>query len=220
MPPNWDCRREGTEWLCVSQYSQKAKEAIIILTAKEAGPSDTLAQYEARLKEPRMLPKSNGGPAATSKILHVQQRIINNQPWVDSLHMGSEVSSYYTRYLGTVKERIALLVTFSAHKSQYTLYSNDFIKAIESLRVTASKDLTNGSRPLTGYHPGSEPLGQPIPMGDSPSDPFPMEDQNPNGSGIKKLLGLALILIALGIFIFLRTQKKSTKSTKSTKTKK
>jgi hypothetical protein len=206
LPPNWDCKREGTEWLCISQFSAKAKEAIIILTAKEVGPTDTLPAYMAHLKEPRTLP-SKAGPSTPSKVLHVQQRNINNHPWIDGLHLGSEVTTYYTRYLATVKERIAILVTFSAHRSHYTQYSNDFIRAIESLRVTASKDMM--ARPTSPGKVGRGHIGSPLPgPGGGQFEQFPDEDPTGGAGQMRKLLGLALILVALGLFMFMRSRKK------------
>ncbi|MGE0763707.1 MAG: hypothetical protein AB7N80_10555 [Bdellovibrionales bacterium] len=207
LPPNWDCSREGTEWLCVSQFEKsQQKEAIIVLTAKEVGPADTLQQYMAHLKEPRLLPNKSGPPIA-SKVLHVQQRTLNNHPWVDGLHQGSEVSTYYTRYLGTVKDRVAILVTFSAHRSSYTKYSNDFIRAIDSLRVTATKDLI-GKNPVAGKGSRSETFGQPIPPGGMMgTEGLPGEDGSGGKDNLRKLLGLALIAAAIGIFILMRTRK-------------
>jgi len=214
LPPNWDCRRDGTEWVCISQFAnQKPKEAMIILTAKEVGPNDTLAGYTAHLKEPRTLPNKSG-PPTQSKVFEVKQRLVNNQPWIDGLHLGSEVTDYYTRYMATTKDRIAILVTFSAHKLHYTKYSSDFIKAINSLRVTATKDLLNRGPKInigaTGSGPGSGGvIGPPVigPMGDITADNPPPEASGDRGL-LKKLLGLALILAAIGIFLFLQYRKK------------
>jgi hypothetical protein len=210
LPPSWDCTREGTEWTCASSFSQKSKEGIIILTAKEVGPADTLAQYTAHLKEPRVLP-TKSGPAVTSKVLHVQTRTINNHPWVDSLHLGSEVGSYYTRYLATVKDRVAILITFSAHRTRYTQYSNDFIHAVDSLKVTANKE-TLGTNPTAGG-PARAPeiRGPPIPPVISGPDSYPPEGTGQSGGGKRKLFGLALILMAIGIFLYLRSQRKAKK---------
>lgn len=207
LPPNWDCTREGTEWLCVSQFERGTqKEAIIVLTAKEVGPADTLAQYMAHLKEPRLLPVKGGAPVP-SKVFSVQQRTINNHPWIDSLHLGSEISTYYTRYLGTVKDRIAILVTFSAHRTNFTKYSSDFIRAIDSLRVTASKDLL-GKMPSAGQRQSTEISGAPIPTGLAPTDSVPLEDSTGKAKGLRKILGLGLILLAVGIFLVMRLSRK------------
>lgn len=209
LPPSWDCTREGTEWLCVSQFERSTqKEAIIVLTAKEVGPADTLAQYLAHLQGPRLLPVKGGSPVP-SKVYTVQNRMINNHPWVDGLHFGSEISTYYTRYLATVKDRIAILVTFSAHRTNFTKYSSDFIRAIDSLRVTATKDLL-GKTPTAGQQQGAEMTGTPIPTALGPSDTVPLENST-QGSPIRKMLGLALILLAVGIFLVMRRKKKKGK---------
>lgn len=143
LPPNWNCKLEGSEWVCENDFAAKTKEAIIILTAKEVGPTDTLPAYLAHLQTPRNLP-GRGGVPAKSQIIHVKERMISNHMWIDGMHLGSEVGPYFTRYLATIKDRIAILVTFSAHKEHYTKYSADFIKAVESLRVVATKDTLGG----------------------------------------------------------------------------
>lgn len=208
LPPNWNCKLEGTEWVCVSRFNEKSREAIIILTAKEVGPADTLQAYLAHLKTPRTITGPTGRPAQ-SKVIGIKTRTINNHMWVDGMHMGSEVTSYYTRYLATVKQNIAILVTFSAHKAHYTKYSSDFLKAIQSLRVIATKTLLSG-KPLTTPRGSSEtfgaPIGQVLPtnMGEAPP---------PESSGSGKMgssaIGLLVLLLAGGYwFLFMRKKKK------------
>lgn len=215
LPPEWNCSQEGTEWVCISKLSKEAKEAMIILTAKEVGPSDSLAAYMNYLKQPRVLPAKTGAPKQ-SKVLQVTQRNISNHPWVDSLHLGSEVPSYYTRYLATVKDRIAILVTFSAHKPSYTRYSNDFIRAINSLRVTASKDILRASSA-----PGlsrNEQLGSAIPSAMPPPGQSlnlpPESGRSGPGMGLKQTLGYGLILLGvlvLAVWWFLLRKQKPKK---------
>lgn len=208
LPPNWNCKLEGSEWVCENDFSAKTKEAIIILTAKEVGPTDTLPSYLAHLQTPRTLPGRGGAPSK-SKIIHVKERMIANQLWIDGLHEGSEVGPYFTRYLATIKDRIAILVTFSAHKQHYTKYSGDFIKAVESLRVVATKD-TLGDRGNSGT--GSPetigaPIGQNIPTYDSEGLP---SEAGPRGFFQKVMTWglIALVLACIGGFLFLRTKKK------------
>lgn len=209
LPANWECKLEGAEWVCESSYTKKIREAIIILTAKEVGPTDTLAAYQAHLQTPRMVPAKDGTPQK-SQVLHVKKRLIANHLWVDGMHLGSEVGPYFTRYLATIKERIAILVTFSAHKEHYTKYSQDFLKAIESLRVVASKDLLS-RRGGSGIRGSNETIGAPIgnhiPLLGG-NDSLPMEDSS-GGSGLFLNLILAAILVgAIGAYLYLKMRKK------------
>lgn len=215
LPPNWNCKLEGAEWVCENDYSKKQKEAIIILTAKEVGPSDSLASYTTALQTPRILPGKGGAPIK-SKVIHVQQRTIANQLWVDGMHEGSEVSAYFTRYMATIKDRIAILVTFSAHKEHFSKYANDFRQAIESLRVVATKDLLSD-------HGGADrpngtigaPIGQNIPSGGSlESDGMAPDASQGRQKKTVKLLLFALILAAAGGYLYWQSEKNKKKNKK------
>src|SRR5690606_21692674 len=89
LPPNWDCKLDGTEYVCTNNYAKQAKEAIIILTAKEVGPTDSYAAYAQHLKTPRTLPDRTG-KMIPSKVLNTSERQIEGHKWVDGMHMGSE----------------------------------------------------------------------------------------------------------------------------------
>ena len=206
MPETWKCNLEQTEWVCRSEQTKESKEAIIILTAKEVGPTDTFPLYETHLNSPIAL-TARGGGASESKVVYKSKTVqINDQNWIDSLHLGSEVPNYFTRYLATIKDRIAILVTFSAHKQFYTKYSQDFFKAVMSLRVIASKNLL--SKPDLGtVRPGSETLG--VGIGQAmPTDMLQGEAMNEGkGSNKMMMLGGALLLAAIGAYIFLKARK-------------
>ena len=210
LPPSWDCRAEGTEWICVNKHSQRTREAIIILTAKEIGPTDSLASYLAHLKIPKNL-KLKSGKTIKSKVLHVKQRTINDHVWVDSIHLGSEVQNYYTRYLLVIKDRIAVLVTFSAHKRHYTKYSNDFFKTIQSLRLIAPKNIFSKNPKV--LRPSNETIGAPIGSAipsDLMSEEFPEEiSSQGNSDTFVKLLAVALIFVALGVYFIMKRRKKT-----------
>jgi hypothetical protein len=206
LPPNWNCKLEGSEWVCENDFSAKTKEAIIILTAKEVGPTDTLPAYLAHLQTPRTL-SGRGGTPTKSKIIHVKERLISNQMWIDGMHEGSEVGPYFTRYLATIKERISILITFSAHKQHYTKYSGDFIRAVESLRVVATKDtLSNRSGSDRGQT--VETIGPPT-GGVIPT--YGGEDVPGSGSGgagkTMNILILALLAAAVGGYFYMRSKK-------------
>lgn len=208
LPPSWNCNLEQTEWVCRSENSKESKEAIIILTAKEVGPTDSFSLYESHLNTPITLNLKTGG-TADSKIVYKAKTVqINDQPWIDGLHMSSEVPNYFTRYLATIKGRIAVLVTFSAHKQFYTKYSNDFFKAVMSLRVIETKNLNN---PVEFRGANSGPLGPGSISGAMPTDmanPDDMQGNGGKGSSKALLLGVALLLAAIGVYIFLKKRKK------------
>lgn len=205
LPPSWSCNLDGTEWVCISKFAKNEKEAIIVLTAKEAGPMDSLANFEKQMKTPRSLPNTKG-QQATSKILSVKNRQIGGHNWVDGLQEGSEIASYYTRYLATVKDKLAILVTFSAHKAHYTKYSSDFLKAVESLKVVATKDLIQGSTAAPTYGQNEVIGGPSIPIiggGDlAPPPPAQANDM------MIKIIALILIAGAIAILIWRRSKKK------------
>ncbi len=52
MPETWKCNLEQTEWVCRSEQNKESKEAIIILTAKEVGPTDSFPLYQTHLDAP------------------------------------------------------------------------------------------------------------------------------------------------------------------------
>lgn len=204
LPPRWECEVDKTEWICRSDVLSSQREAMIVLTAKEVGPMDDLAQYDTYLKGSKTITNPAGKPL-TSKVRQVKRTTINGLEWVDGLHLESEVPFYYTRYLATKKDRIAVLVTFSAHQRFYTKYSNDFFRAINSLRITASPQLLMGS---SGGGAGAGgtlgvPQGLPADMADSE---FPSEPEGSAGS--EELLGLAVLLLAVGAFFFMKKKKK------------
>src|SRR5665213_1949363 len=215
LPPNWNCKLEGSEWVCENDFSGKTKEAIIILTAKEVGPTDTLPAYLAHLQTPRTI-TGRGGAPTRSQIIHVKERMIGNQMWIDGMHLGSEVGPYFTRYLATIKDKISILITFSAHKEHFTKYSGDFIKAVESLTVVASKDTLGDRAGGSGGRQNTETIGLPTAGGPTPYISDNLPDENSGGRGRSKwgsLLLIALLLGGIGGVIFMLNSKKPKKKT-------
>lgn len=208
----WNCGLEQTEWVCRTQMgSQDPREAIIILTAKEVGPSDSVQAYQAHLKTPRTLASRTGRPIQ-SQVIKVESRQINQHVWIDGMQLASEVPNYYSRYLATTKDKIAVLVTFSAHKSHYSKYSSDFFRSIESLRVVATKGLMGQGLAGAGGAPGADFLGSDSGGGPGAfSDDLPEEDSGRKSSGLNQktqlVLFVALILGLIGLYLILKKPK-------------
>jgi hypothetical protein len=212
MPDTWDCKLEHTEWVCRSLNQKEAREAIIILTAKEVGPTDSFTAYTTHLNTPQKV-TTRAGAQMTSRVVYAPKQVqINQQVWIDGLHQGSEVANYFTRYLATIKDQIAILVTLSAHKDHYTKYSQDFYKTVMSLRVLATKNLL--SQPESGpLRPGGELLAGSI-IGAIPSEfeEGGLSEGSGGGAGAGSdtqnlLIGLAVILAAGAGYVLLKTKK-------------
>jgi hypothetical protein len=206
----WKCSLEQTEWVCRAEDPQEAKEAVIILTAKEKGPTDSFPLYENHMNSSISSTSKSGVTLNSTVVYKAQQNRYNDQPWLDSLHRDSEVKNYFTRYLATIKDQIAILVTFSAHNKYYAKHSGHFMNTIKSLRVIASKDLL--SRPdLAPLRGSGEMLG--VGIGQAmPTDLLAAEDP---GSESKKsflknetIMGLGLLALAVFLYIAFKIYQK------------
>ncbi len=88
LPETWKCMLEHTEWVCRSEIDKESKEAIIILTAKEVGPTDSFEAYIQHLSTPQTNSEKTGG--VPSKIIYPPKKAqINDHTWIDGLHMKS-----------------------------------------------------------------------------------------------------------------------------------
>ena len=213
IPETWECGQEKTEWLC-HKYNKTASgsiskkiEAIIILTAKQIGPSDTLNHYSDHLKQAKKLPFGN----YSHKIHYIRNIKIHNNAWIDSLQFNSEAPNFYTRYMATAKPKLGLgiLATFSTHRKYYSKYLEIFSKAINSLRVVQNKKLLNASVNSKIFRKSKETLGAPI--GSILSNTIKTEDLETEKESplFIKLLFIAIILSAIVGVVIIRKRKKS-----------
>ena len=203
MQDNWKCVLEQTEWICQAEDPQEAKEAKIILTAKERGPADTMESYELHLNTPQII-TGNAGPLTSSPKYKAQKKKINDHLWLDSLHQDSEVQNYFTRYMATVKDEIGILVTFSAHNKFYSKHSGNFNKTIQTLRVVASKNFQMGNQEKSLSR--NETIGTGFGEGTGFSDIGVGDDSSAenNHKGLfknKMVLGFLFIILGLVIYI-------------------
>ncbi len=144
LPAGWECALEGSEYVCQSENADRKKESIIILAAKKRGEQDNLDEYMAYLKKTKEynLP---GGKKQISEPKATKLTKVNEQQWVDALHLASEVPGFYTRYLATVKEDLGVAVTFSVAKDLYSSYQPIMDRLVSTLRVFRQRkaDLAN-----------------------------------------------------------------------------
>ncbi|MBF0315957.1 MAG: LPXTG cell wall anchor domain-containing protein [Oligoflexia bacterium] len=200
LPPGWECVLEGSEWVCQSENEERKKEAIIILVAKIRGEQDTIEQYLEYLKQTKSY-TIPGGKSQVSEPKYSKQLVISDHPWIDALHLASEVPGFYTRYLATTKEDLGVAVTFSVGKDFYDAYQAVFDKVIASMRVFRQKQSK-----LPGYVKKSdENLFDSAALPDA-KDTFAIEakkkKESTSGTGGDDSMMLLLGLIGIGALAF------------------
>ena len=138
VPDDWNCAQEGVAWTCTPVKQPESKQAVIVVAAKVAGPEDTVSNFVNYLRQPRRITTKVGTPMP-SMVMYSQQRTLAGTAWVQAQHVSSEIQDYYTLYLATVKEQLAILVSFSAEKNNYAKFNPVFDKALKTLKITADQ---------------------------------------------------------------------------------
>ena len=124
--------------------------------------------------------------------------------------MSSEIQDYYTLYLATVKEQLAILVSFSAEKDKYQKYNAIFDRALKTLKITADQHvLFPKGRPVNK----ADLVGIQAPGG-GPSLDGAIQLPPPKKSAPLPLVagGLALAAVAAYLLLGRRPKKKSKRS--------
>jgi hypothetical protein len=135
LPPAWDCVKEEIDWVCQPENLAHRSEVIVVVVAKAANPTDdTFEKYQEVLSQPREM-RNLLGNVYMSEIKFVNFRDINSHRWVDSLTYGSEIPGFYTRYIASIKGKVAGLVTYSIAESVYAKWAPILDKMLESLEI-------------------------------------------------------------------------------------
>ncbi len=206
MIDNWDCKLDQSEWVCRSLDPKESREAVIVLTAKEKGPTDSFDIYQSHMNS-SITTTNKAGVRLTSQVKYAAQKNrYNDQMWLDGLHQDSEVRGYFTRYLATIKEPIAILVTFSAHSSVYAKYSGLFTKTIQSLRVLLADNILRSREVKPG---GGEIFGANAtnPMGEAGL----LDEPTASKKGFfdnETLIGIGILVLAILMYVGYRLYSK------------
>lgn len=132
LPAGWVCQREETEHVCKKGAPPHA--AIVIMTMKERGPTDTLAKYRQHLSAPQAA-SDPSGRTWTSEVLEVGEQRLGGHDWVIGRHLGSEIRNYHTDYYAALTSHKAILLTFSAHTSAREQAAKEFARMLQTLKV-------------------------------------------------------------------------------------
>jgi hypothetical protein len=180
-----------------------------------------LAQYQAYLKKSKTFTLP-GGKTQVSEAKYTKLNDVNDQKWVDSLHMASEVPGFYTRYMATVKEDLGIAVTFSVGKDHYSSYQELFESIISTLKVFRQKNIKPTDFKLAGT---KGDLLDAVPIPDSVRqfdiDGDPRKRKKSSGTDEADLILYGILAAVAGFaFMKMKKKKKGSKGSKGTKKKK
>lgn len=211
LPPNWDCKQEEIDWVCHPDNLAERSEAMIVIVTKAVNEvDDNFDKYEETLKVGREM-RDLLGNAYTSQVKSIRRRQISGQTWVDALHLGSEIPGFYTRYVASIKEKVAGLVTYSVAESVYPKYSAALDAMIDSAEIyfdpKAFADAMNaGPTSLLGARSGGRLAGRTAPKTEGEALPT---EKPAESEGLDNTQVIALIFLAgiIGYFVWKKKQQ-------------
>lgn len=217
-PEGWRCELSQGVWICQSTVDKDRKESVVLSIATLAGEWDTLDNYEQYLKQPRTIQDERGKPIP-SKITYTRRRNINGTTWVDSLQSNSELPGFWARYLATVHNKLAILITYIVSEDRYSQMAPQFERMVSSLKPNAEFDLNIASKQGEVPLPGSTKLGPSQQKNilaerlnvKRPLDGGAAAPEETGGSSTGLYLILALVV---GAIVFLRIRKQRANSKK------
>lgn len=205
LPPGWDCTKEEIDYVCQPDNLTHRSEAIVIVAVKNVNPvDDNFEKYQEVLNESREM-RDLLGNNYQSEVKYVRFKEILEKRWIDSLQFGSEIPGFYTRYVASIEGKIAGLVSYSIAESVYAKWSPILEKMLGTMRLRYDPKAFNEAMTAT---PGSL-LGQRAsrPGRFAPQSEAPKQlPQGPADFDITTILGILLIVGAVGFFIWKKKQ--------------
>ena len=157
-PEGWRCELSQGVWICQSTAENDRRESVVLSIATRATEWDTVDNYLQYLQKPRTIQDEQGKPIE-SKVTYARKRDINGVTWVDSLQVNSELPGFWSRYIATVQNKLAILITYVVSEENYQRLAPQFERMVASLRPNAEFDLNIASKQGDAPLPGADKLG-------------------------------------------------------------
>jgi hypothetical protein len=209
QPEKWQCELSQGVWICQSNLETDRRESVILSIATVASEWDSVENYEEYLKKVRTIQDEEGKTLSTD-IKYVRKRNINGFWWVDSLQFNSELPGFWARYLATVQNKYAILITYIVSDEHYKQLAPQFERMIASLKPNKELDLNIASKQDGGGIPGANIMGRREEIIKNLLNAHkskPKEQVVPAGNMVSIFLGLILAVV-IGAYIVLRRRKK------------
>ncbi|MEI7440494.1 MAG: hypothetical protein WCK43_02555 [bacterium] len=135
LPPNWDCQQEELDWVCQPDNPNLRNEAIVVIVTKAVNPpDDTFDKYKEYLKQTKAM-RDLLGKGYTTQVKYVKDKKIRDQMWVDSLQIGPEIPGFISRYVASIKEQVAGLISYHVAESVFAKWAEVLDKMIDSAEI-------------------------------------------------------------------------------------
>lgn len=212
LSDDWSCARNGANWVCEPNNALSKRLSIITVSAKHAGPTDTLDSFQSFLGKPRSHQMGSKTPVL-SQVMNNARRQLANWQWVQSMHLSSEIKDFYTLYLATVKNDIAIMITITAEKKQWEKFNPVFDKLISSLQLknfqSPNKMAANSKGTAVGNAAGPGTTGASVNAANALNGTNgALSEDTPPAKSLPKVyifgLGLAVLILGAAAYIFLK----------------
>jgi hypothetical protein len=215
-PDGWRCELSQGVWICQSTLEAERRDSVVLSIATMATEWDSVDNYLEYLKKTRTISDDQGKPIE-SKVTYARKRDINGVVWVDSLQVNSELPGFWSRYVATVHNKLAILITYVVSESQYQRLAPQFERMVASLRPNSEFDLNIASKQGEMQLPGATKLG-PLQtdilrerLKPAAAKSEPEDEETEEGSGLA-LFGSLLALGGVAAWVVWRRRKSSGKS--------
>lgn len=194
LPDSWSCEVTQRGSTCTSK-TDNPKQAVLMISAKEAAPSDSLPALQQQLSQPKNMNLGTNGVPLLSKVKRTGIRLVDGTKWVEAVHEDSEIKNYRTTYLATSVSGLSILVNFSAHQDIIQQHEPVYEQMLASLKLHVPQVIQQSNEI-------DLPVAQ-LPQ-QAPKNDFSTLLSNVKSHGDSKkiiILAGALVLIILGIFV-------------------
>jgi len=202
LPPNWDCQQEELDWVCQPDNPNLRNEAIVVIVTKAVNPpDDTFDKYKEYLKQTKPM-RDLLGKGYTTQVKYVKDKKIRDQMWVDSLQIGPEIPGFISRYVASIKEQVAGLISYHVAESVFAKWAEILDKMIDSAEIRfdpkAFDEIVKTRNMSLFVSPKQAPLTAPKNQNAGLAE-APKKDE---GDLAIKIGGGVLILAAIGFIIY------------------
>ncbi len=201
LPPNWDCQQEELDWVCQPDNPNLRNEAIVVIVTKAVNPpDDTFDKYKEYLKQTKPM-RDLLGKGYTTQVKYVKDKKIRDQMWVDSLQIGPEIPGFISRYVTSIKEQVAGLISYHVAESVFAKWAEILDKMIDSAEIRFDPkafDEIVKTRNMSLFVSKPAPLTAPKNQNAGVAE-APKKDE---GDLAIKIGGGVLILAAIGFIIY------------------